>query len=83
MVRTILTTSLHLAHHILQQPSLLPPTTTGLVELGAGAGFLSILLAQLSWSVIATDLEAEEGETRAAPLARLGHNVSLSASNQG
>lgn len=72
------TAALHLAHHVLQQPPLLPSyDTIDLVELGAGAGFLSILLAQLGWSVMATDLEAEEGETRAAPLARLRHNVAL------
>ena len=53
--------SLHLAHHILHSPSILFPALgdTGLpdmVELGAGTGFLSILLAQLGARVTATDL---------------------------
>ena len=78
-------TSLHLAHHIIHTPEILfPPHTTrdtmaslpSIFELGAGTGFLSILLAQMGADVIATDLEAEEG--RDSPLERLKGNVALS-----
>jgi 2-polyprenyl-3-methyl-5-hydroxy-6-metoxy-1,4-benzoquinol methylase len=53
------------------------------LELGAGTGFLSILLAQLGADVVASDLgdsdfdEEMEGERR-TPLARLQANVELS-----
>jgi 2-polyprenyl-3-methyl-5-hydroxy-6-metoxy-1,4-benzoquinol methylase len=55
------------------------------LELGAGTGFLSILLAQLGADVVASDLgdsdfdEEMEGERR-TPLARLQANVELSES---
>lgn len=64
--------SLHLAHNILHNPNILRhctnpsehPTNTGqrlpsIVELGAGSGFLSILLSQLGADIIATDLGDE------------------------
>ena len=47
------------------------------IELGAGTGFLSILLAQIGQDVIATDLE-NGGAERQAPLDRLRQNVALS-----
>jgi len=56
-----------------------------ILELGAGTGFLSILLAQLGADVVASDLgdsdfdEEMEGERR-TPLARLQANVELSKS---
>jgi tRNA1(Val) A37 N6-methylase TrmN6 len=79
---------LHLAHHILLNPTLLdssgvlPP----ILELGAGTGFLSILLAQLGADVVASDLgDADEDEDmageRRTPLARLQANVELSESS--
>jgi SAM-dependent methyltransferase len=78
---------LHLAHHILHNPNLLHPSglLPAILELGAGTGFLSILLAQLGANVVASDLgdfdedEEMEGERR-TPLARLQANVELSKS---
>lgn len=78
---------MHLAHHILQDPTLLHPSgeLPPILELGAGTGFLSILLAQLGADVVASDLgdsdldEEMEGERR-TPLARLQANVELSKS---
>ena len=78
---------LHLAHHILRDPNLLHPSgeLPPILELGAGTGFLSILLAQLGADVVASDLgdsdldEDMEGERR-TPLARLQANVELSKS---
>lgn len=80
---------LHLAHHILSTPSILDPANGGvtlprILELGAGTGFLSILLAQLGADVVSTDLgdpmgaKAEEDDMRRTPLARLQGNVDLS-----
>ncbi|KAK4689063.1 hypothetical protein P7C73_g1024, partial [Tremellales sp. Uapishka_1] len=78
---TGLRTCLHLAHHILQNPTLLP--SSSVVELGAGTGFLSILLSQIGFEVVATDLgsegegeEQEEQEWR-TPLQRLKGNIQL------
>jgi hypothetical protein len=78
---------LHLAHHILHNPTLLHPSgIPPILELGAGTGFLSILLAQLGADVVASDLgdsdedEEMEGERR-TPLARLQANVELSKSS--
>lgn len=60
------------------------------VELGAGTGFLAVLLAQLGGEVVATDLDVENEDTtelevgalggvsRQAPLERLRSNVALS-----
>jgi 2-polyprenyl-3-methyl-5-hydroxy-6-metoxy-1,4-benzoquinol methylase len=52
-----------------------------ILELGAGTGFLSILLAQLGADVVASDLgsedEIEEGDRR-TPLVILQENVLLS-----
>ncbi|WRT66322.1 uncharacterized protein IL334_003277 [Kwoniella shivajii] len=57
------TAALHLAHHILLHPQSIfqDPTTIdrGIIELGAGTGFLSILLSQLGVNVISTDLGDE------------------------
>ena len=80
-------TSLHLAHHILHTPGILshpsePGDTQALppvVELGAGTGFLSILVTQLGADVIATDLgESGVEEASMSPLVRLRVNVALS-----
>lgn len=53
-----------------------------MLELGAGTGFSSILLAKLGADVVSTDLggdEADDAEsTRRTPLARLRQNVDLS-----
>ena len=77
--------SLHLAHHILRTPSILSldsSTNTSrqplIVELGAGTGFLSILLSQLGADVISTDLDDADGGDKQAPLDRLRGNVQLS-----
>ncbi len=80
--------SLHLAHHILHDPGILTDisndpstkhTLPPVIELGAGTGFLSILLAQLGADVIATDLGGGDFDThRHTPLARLKGNVELS-----
>lgn len=80
---TSLSSSLHLAHHILHSPHLLFPSFSRgqlppCIELGAGTGFLSILLAQLGSDVIATDLDGPGDGRRQAPLQRLMHNVQLS-----
>lgn len=87
------TAALHLAHHVLHSSSsiFLPSssaessstTTPPVLELGAGTGFLSLLLAQLGSDVITTDLgdeadDAEEGGTWRTPLGRLSANISLS-----
>jgi len=77
--------SLHLAHHILNNPSLLRPAGRfpPILELGSGTGFLSILLAELGADVVASDLgdaEEEEDGDRRTPLARLQANVLLSMS---
>ena len=78
---------LHLAHHILSDPRLLRLTRNSgslppVLELGAGTGFLSILLAKLGGNVVSTDLGGQETEdmetTRRTPLARLQQNVNLS-----
>ena len=55
------------------------------MELGAGTGFLSILLAQLGADVVASDLgdsdfDEEMAGERRTPLARLQANVELSES---
>lgn len=76
---------LHLAHHILQNPGILHPSGSlpPILELGAGTGFLSILLAQLGADVVASDLgdanvEEDMESERRTPLARLQGNVHLS-----
>lgn len=78
---------LHIAHHILSDPRLLRPAQNSgslppVLELGAGTGFLSILLAKLGGDVVSTDLGGQETEdmetTRRTPLARLQQNVNLS-----
>jgi tRNA1(Val) A37 N6-methylase TrmN6 len=76
---------LHLAHHILLNPTLLDPSGVRppILELGAGTGFLSILLAQLGADVVASDLgdtdeDEDMGGERRTPLARLQANVELS-----
>lgn len=51
-----------------------------IIELGAGTGFLSILLSQLGADVIATDLDDADGGDKQAPLDRLRGNVELSRS---
>ncbi|KAL7421805.1 hypothetical protein Q5752_003576 [Cryptotrichosporon argae] len=56
-----LTRSLHLGHHVVHSPNLLFASARGrewpnIVELGAGTGFLSILLAQQGADVVASDL---------------------------
>nr|XP_019010914.1 uncharacterized protein I206_04219 [Kwoniella pini CBS 10737]OCF49695.1 hypothetical protein I206_04219 [Kwoniella pini CBS 10737] len=92
------TAAIHLAHHILHNPGFIFPQYNsnsktkgkGIIELGAGTGFLSILLAQLNFDVVSTDLGKDqeedqfgfdktyqEGESQ-TPLARLKYNVSLS-----
>lgn len=55
------------------------------LELGAGTGFLSILLAQLGASVTATDLDSDPDalddgapDQRETPLKRLRENARLS-----
>ena len=78
--------SLHLAHHILQNPQILGLRDTAgstssfpqIIELGAGTGFLSILLSQLGADVIATDLDDADGGDKQAPLDRLRGNIELS-----
>lgn len=80
------TAALHLAHHVLHSSStiFLPssPYPPPVLELGAGTGFLSILLAQLGADVITTDLGDEGGEDESqafrTPLGRLKANVSFS-----
>ena len=50
-----------------------------ITELGAGTGFLSILLAQLEVNVMATDLgDTSDEHWRQTPLTRLRSNVKLS-----
>ncbi|ORY32507.1 hypothetical protein BCR39DRAFT_504245 [Naematelia encephala] len=82
------TAALHLAHHILDDRNILQPDSDGtgngsfptIIELGAGTGFLSILLAQLGARVIATDLgdtEDFDHGIKRTPLARLRSNVEL------
>lgn len=75
------TASLHLGHHFLTGGVSLAPRV---LELGAGTGFLSILLTQLGYDVIATDLGDEGPECphdapRQTPLGRLRANLALSA----
>ncbi|OCF60565.1 hypothetical protein L486_00200 [Kwoniella mangroviensis CBS 10435] len=92
------TAALNLAHHILRSPHLVLYDTElshrGILELGAGTGFLSILLAQLGADVISTDLgiesdaqsineigtgqRHEEDGESRTPLGRLKYNVQLS-----
>lgn len=87
------TAALHLAHHILHSsasiflssPSVASSwrTPPPVLELGAGTGFLSLVLAQLGADVITTDLgdeadDAEEGGTWRTPLGRLSANMALS-----
>lgn len=91
------TAALHLAHHVLNSPSSvllpssyssssssapIPSTPPPVLELGAGTGFLSILLSQLGADVITTDLGDESGGDEdgqwRTPLGRLKANISLS-----
>jgi 2-polyprenyl-3-methyl-5-hydroxy-6-metoxy-1,4-benzoquinol methylase len=82
-------TRLHLAHHILLHPTRvfgaassssyphLPP----ILELGAGTGFLSILLSQLGSDVVSTDLGEPDGVEavgKQTPFRQLKGNVLLS-----
>lgn len=79
------TAALHLGHLILSDPACLfngsvaPDKLPQVIELGAGTGFLSILLAQLGAAVIATDIDLplEGGAAQLSPLSRLRHNVKL------
>jgi protein-L-isoaspartate O-methyltransferase len=82
---------LHLAHYILLNPSILSPDATPrfdlppILELGAGTGFLSILLSQLGADVITTDLGDlchPEEETKRTPLARLQANIATSEASE-
>lgn len=82
--------SLHLAHHILHSPHIFAsngvnenstPSIPPCIELGAGTGFLSILLAQLGADVIATDLDGPSDGVRQMPLERLRRNVKISRSH--
>jgi hypothetical protein len=83
---------LHLGHHILSHPHLLfrqpssrddgspLPLPREIIELGAGTGFLSILLAQLGSDVISTDLgepDDSQGDEQ-TPFKRLMVNARLS-----
>lgn len=74
------TAALHLAHHLLSTPSLL---SSPVLELGAGTGFLSGILALEGYDVIATDL-GDGGESvdgvRQTPLGRLRENLATSMS---
>ncbi|RSH87424.1 hypothetical protein EHS25_003334 [Saitozyma podzolica] len=89
------TAALHLGHHILSHPQLLfrqpasqddtSPLPLDIVELGAGTGFLSILLAQLSSDVISTDL-GEPGDSQGdeqTPFKRLMFNARLNEVSTG
>lgn len=89
---------LHLGHHILSRPHLIfrqsssrddgspspspHPLPREIVELGAGTGFLSILLAQLGSDVISTDLgepgDSQGDEQTQTPFKRLIFNARLS-----
>ncbi|GMK54336.1 hypothetical protein CspeluHIS016_0109220 [Cutaneotrichosporon spelunceum] len=80
------TAALHLGHHVLHSSSsifLSPSASTPppVLELGAGTGFLSILLAQLGADVITTDLGDEDRDVESqafrTPLGRLKGNISL------
>ncbi|WWD02929.1 hypothetical protein V865_000972 [Kwoniella europaea PYCC6329] len=93
------TAALHLAHHILRHPHLIFCDSElfyrGVLELGAGTGFLSILCAQLGPDVISTDLGVESDANPAdeidieqhheqngesrTPLGRLKCNVELNS----
>lgn len=85
------TAALHLGHHILNHFSTLfslpRDPDRGFIELGAGTGFVSILLAQMGFKVVATDLESpanqtgeqsENGNSVITPLGRLQSNIELS-----
>lgn len=83
------TAALHLGHHLLHRPSILnlpDPAISenskrkGILELGAGTGFLSCLLAQQGYRVVSTDLGDVIGGG-IPPLERLEHNVKLSMSS--
>lgn len=54
------------------------PDLPAIIELGAGTGFLSILLSQLGADVIATDLDGYGDDGRQTPLSRLVVNIALS-----
>ncbi|OXB39965.1 hypothetical protein J007_00234 [Cryptococcus neoformans] len=84
------TAALHLGHHILHHFSTifaLPrDPNRGFIELGAGTGFVSILLAQMGFEVVATDLgspanqigeQSEDGTSVITPLGRLQSNIKL------
>ncbi|EAL23561.1 hypothetical protein CNBA2080 [Cryptococcus deneoformans B-3501A] len=84
------TAALHLGHHILNHFSTLfslpRDPDRGFIELGAGTGFVSILLAQMGFKVVATDLESpanqtgeqsENGNSVITPLGRLQSNIEL------
>ncbi|WVQ67717.1 uncharacterized protein L199_005921 [Kwoniella botswanensis] len=93
------TAALHLAHQILRHPHLIfygsDSFYRGILELGAGTGFLSILFAQLGADVISTDLgiesdaksadeidieqHHEENGESRTPLGRLKCNVDLNS----
>jgi predicted RNA methylase len=69
----------------LHNPGILTDGQTGssippIIELGAGTGFLSILLAQLGADVMATDLDGDGDDGRQTPLGRLAGNIALSPS---
>lgn len=77
---------MHLAHHILHDADKLDiDFSQPILELGAGTGFLSILLARLGATVFATDLDSEPDDIedggpdqRETPLRRLRENARLS-----
>ncbi|ADV20239.1 hypothetical protein I305_01120 [Cryptococcus gattii E566] len=84
------TAALHLGHHILHHFSTIFASShgpnRGFIELGAGTGFLSILLAQMGFKVVATDLgspanqmgeQSEDGAPVTTPLGRLQSNIEL------
>jgi hypothetical protein len=87
------TAALHFAHHFLSDPvALFGRNVSAVVELGAGTGFLSAVLALEGVDVIATDLgdgnedghveawDDEGGNTRQTPLGRLTANLITSES---
>ena len=81
------TAALHFAHHFLSSPAaLFGHVPSAVLELGAGTGFLSAVLALEGVDVLATDLgDDEEGEGegdgvegRQTPLGRLKANIAMS-----